>query len=345
MSDGYAAMIALVRDLPRQLEAASALPGLDAVRPLPQRPDEVLVVGMGGSAIAADLLAPVAEAAGLRLTVRRDYGLPGWLRAGTAVVFSSYSGHTEETLSAVREARGRGLPLYAITSGGELAEHCATVDGPTLAARLPGGLPPRAALGYGLGALATLLDRLGAVPGLTTGLPAAVAALDAGNGREGESAGEDAPTKVLARAALGRHIVAYTGSGEAHAAGRRLKAQVNENAKAPLLTVELPEADHNDIVGWEALRRRRDGYVLLLLRSADESPRAAKRLEITRELLREEFHSVHEFRAVAETPLARILELVQFGDYLSCYLALAAGIDPMPVARIDALKRGLAESP
>ena len=339
-TDGYRTMLDHVRALPRQLEAAPRLPGLDDVRPLAVRPAEVLVCGMGGSAIAADLLAPLAEAAGLRLAVRRDYGLPGWLRDGTPVVLSSYSGNTEETLAAAAAARGRDLPLYALTTGGELAALCARPGGPTLAARLPGGLPPRAALGHGLGALATLLDRLGAVPGLADGIPAAVAALDAGIARLDEAAGEDAPA---AARLLGRTAVVYTGSAEAHAAGRRLKAQVNENAKAPVRLAELPEADHNDIVGWEALHARRDDFVLLLLRSRDESARATQRLELTRELLRGEFHAVDEFAATADSPLARILEMVQFGDYLSCYLASAAGIDPMPVARIDALKRGLAE--
>ena len=121
----------------------------------------------------------------------------------------------------------------------------------------------------------------------------------------------------------------------------RLKAQVNENGKSPALVVPFPELDHNDIVGWEVLRPRRDDFLLLILRSSDETPQTTRRVEVTRELLNEEFHAILEFNATGHSALARILSLVQFGDYLSCYLAEAAGVDPVPVSRIDVLKQRL----
>jgi glucose/mannose-6-phosphate isomerase len=299
---------------------------------------------MGGSAIAGDLLAAWAAAGGLRLAVWRDYDLPGWVDARTPVILSSYSGYTEETLSAARAAAARGCPLYAITSGGELGDYARAGidDGPPFPrVALPGGLPPRAALGHGLGALARLLGRLDLLAGVDAELAAAAAALRDGVARLGPASGPDSPAKAAARTALGRMLVVYTTSPESHAAGQRLKAQVNENGKSPALVVPFPELDHNDIVGWEVLRPRRDDFVLLLLRSTDETARAALRTDVTCELLAGEFHTILEFRAVGETTLARTLSLVQYGDYLSCYLAEAAGVDPVPVSRIDVLKQRL----
>ncbi|MDO9172054.1 MAG: SIS domain-containing protein [bacterium] len=335
---GLKAMLAHVRDLPAQLEAAPGLPGLADLAPPSVPIRDVLVCGMGGSAIAGDLLAPVAEHAGVRLAVRREADLPGWLDERTLLVFSSYSGRTGETLGAARAAVGLPNPRVAITTGGPLGDLADGAAAPCPRVTLPPGLPPRAALGHGLGALACVLDRVGAVPGLAAQLPAAAAAWRRGEETCGPAAGPDNPALLAARAALGRLLVVYTCSPEAHAPGMRLKAQVNENGKSPALVVALPEAAHNDIVGWEVLRPRRRDFLLLMLHSGDETPEARLRARTVADLLDGEFQARIEHEAAGDFPLARILSLVQFGDYLSCYLAAAAGVDPVPVARIDALK-------
>ncbi len=341
---GLGRMLSLVGGMADDLEASRGLTGLERLEPLAPPAGGLLVCGMGGSAIAADLLTAHAATCGLRLAAWRDFDLPGWVDAGTPVILSSYSGETEETLSAARAAAARGCPLYAITSGGTLAAHARDgIDGgaPFPRVDLPGGLPPRAALGHGLGALARLLGGLGMLPGIAAELDAAVATLREGVTRLGPASAPDSPAKAAARVLLGRMLVVYTASAESHAAGVRLKGQVNENGKSPALVVPFPELDHNDIVGWEVLRPRRDDFALLVLRSADEHPRTARRVDVTCELLAGEFHTILEFRAAGDTSLARTLSLVQFGDYLSCYLAEAAGVDPVPVARIDTLKRRL----
>lgn len=340
---GLHRMLDLVAGMGDDLSASPDLPGLDDLVPPAVQPAGVMVAGMGGSAIAGDLLAPLAARQGLRVSVARDYVLPGWVREDTLVLLSSYSGNTEETLSAARDAAARGCPRIAITGGGELAQLAAGGDGdaPFPCVTLPGGLPPRAALGHGLGAQLNVLARLGLMTGVEAEIDAAVAVLRGGVARLGPLSGEDSPAKAAARRALGRMLVVYTTSDESHAAGWRLKAQVNENGKSPALVVPFPELDHNDIVGWEVLRPRRGDFLLLILRSADEHPRTADRVEITRELLAGEFHDVLEFRAEGGSALARILSLVQYGDYLSCFLAAAAGVDPVPVTRIESLKTRL----
>ena len=268
-----------------------------------------------------------------------------WLASGVGpdslVIVSSYSGNTAETLSALKEARARDCALLAITSGGALQEasRAPGQDG-FPAVLLPGGLPPRAALGYGLGALLHGLHHLDLIENPAAELEAAVAELQRGN----ESyRGEDTDNRAaaLAQRCRDRFLVIYTGSAEAHGAGLRLKAQINENAKSPAYAVGFPELNHNDIVGWRLQASQRDIFDLLILRSADESALERKRVAVTRELLAAEFGAVHEVRARGETPLARILSLVQFGDYLSCYLARAKGVDPVPVERIEILKQRL----
>ena len=344
MTDGLAHMLDLLSGMGENLEASARLEGLDKLTPLRTRPTGVVVAGMGGSAIAADLIAPLAARQGLRVEVSRDYALPGWVRDDTLVLLSSYSGNTEETLSAARDAVERGCPCVALTSGGTLAELASGSEVPHFpCVTLPGGLPPRAALGHGLGAQLNALSRLGLLDGIEAEIAAAAAGLRDGVTRLGPATGEESPAKAAARRVLGRMLVVYTTSEESHAAGWRLKAQINENGKSPAMVVPFPELDHNDIVGWEVLRPRRRDFLLLILRSADEHPRTTSRVEITRDLLRDEFHDVLEFRAEGESILARILSLVQYGDYLSCYLAAAAGVDPMPVTRIDELKTRLRE--
>ena len=342
--NGLATMLKLVGEMPEHLVASAGLPGLDGIV-VESVPGEVLVCGLGGSAIAADLAEPLVAAAGKRLTLWRDYGLPAWIGAGDTVVVSSYSGETEETLDAAREAARRGCRLIAVTSGGTLADWAAAgIEGcrPFPRVTLPGGLPPRAALGHGLGALLRIFGRLGVIADPGSAIDAAAAVLRDGVSRYGPSAPETENTALsLARHLPGRMIVIHTTSPETHAAGRRLKAQINENAKAPACVAEYPELDHNEIVGWELPSQRRGDFALLVLRSDDESDRISLRIEVTCSLLNEQFALVADISAHGDQPLARILYLVQFGDYMSCYLAAVAGVDPVPVDRIVALKSRL----
>ena len=341
-------MLSLVAAMPDQLAASEQLPGLDSVSP-PDRPvRRVLLCGLGGSAVAGELARPLVVAAGAQLTVWRDYETPGWVGDDTLVVLSSYSGDTEETLAAARRVLAANLPALVITSGGALLALARAGDArgrPVPAVVVPGGLPPRAALGHGLGALLWALHRAGVTPTPREELADTVAELRAGRARwlvPGDPSADAAPA-ALARALLGRFTVIFTTSPEAHGAGVRLRAQLNENAKHPASLAEFPELDHNEIVGWEVLRRRREAFALVILRGGDEHPRTTRRVAITRELLAAEFHSIHDVVARGARPLTRVLSLVQQADVVSCRLAEAAGVDPLPVARIEALKARLRE--
>ncbi len=346
---GAGRMFHLVDRLPDQVVESAGLPGLESITGA--APRRIVLCGMGGSAIAGDLLAPLLPAT--QLMVHRDYGLPAWAGAGDLVVASSYSGGTEETLSGWDEAGRRGCRRLAITSGGALSDLASAAGVPVV--RLPGGLPPRAALGYGLGALARVLGRLGALPDAEAELQGAAAAMRqaapgrlAPYARAGEAAiatGGEPPARTVAQALVGRVAVIYTAGAEAHAAGQRLKAQLNENAKVPALVAAFPELDHNDLVGWEHGEADRGRFVLLILRSGGDNGRLDRRIAVTRDLLASQFASIHEIGARGDRALARVMSLVQYGDFVSCHLADLRGVDPVPVDRITRLKEALAEGP
>ncbi len=331
---GLARMVSLVHDWPAQLRAGAALPGLAAVQPLARPPRQIVFCGMGGSAMSGALLPLLWPGSPRPWFVHRDEGLPPWVDADTLVIASSYSGETAETLAAVATARARGCPLAALTCGGRLASRAAE-NGGFPVVTLPAGQPPRTALGFSFAGLLHLLHRLGLGQDPTVALLAAAAHLEAHR--------DDPDVAPIAAGLAGRFVMIYTAGDEAHAAGLRLKAQLNENAKLPAAVAQFPELTHNDVVGWRLTPRQRDAFALLVLRGGDETPAGRKRVGITLDLVREEFASVQEVYAAGATALERVLGLIYWGDRLSVALAREAGVDPMPIVRIDALKRRMVE--
>lgn len=354
---GAGEMLSLVRAFPDQLEGAAGLRGLDGILPLDPGCRRIVFCGMGGSAIAADLVQPQLQAQPTSLAVWRDYDLPHWAGENDLVIVASYSGNTEESMSALAAAGKRGCRVVGISSGGALRARAEAGDGNGFPlVELPGGLPPRAALGHGLGALLHSLARLGVIPDPTREIADICAFLrrqapawlrpwsTAGDDHVPAPAGENAPATIrsLAEDLLGRIPVLYTSGLEAHGPGSRWRAQINENSKSPACLAAFPELDHNDLVGWCLSEELRDRFVLIILESSDADSRNRIRVEATRELLTQEFAAIHRIEAKGDSPLARSLYLVQVGDYLSCHLAHLGGIDPMPVERIENLKTILA---
>ena len=295
---------------------------------------QVLVCGMGGSAAAAELVSGVVDPRRVRIDVHRDYGLPGGIGPDTLLVFSSYSGGTEETLSAWESAGAN--PRVVISSGGELVERARAAGVPHLS--IPAGLPPRASLGHGVGAVCALLERC-AEPGLAEQVPEAVAALEAGNYRWG-LVGEatDESLELLARRVDGRLPILYSGCRLTHAVACRWRAQLNENSKLLVGRAELPELDHNEVVGWGQNTLVREQARVIALRDESEHPRVGLRFAATREALGLTGDMWSERHAQPGSPLARMMGLVQEGDVLSCLLAREAGVDPVGVDVIGRIK-------
>ncbi len=332
-------MLESIRDLPRQCrqawQEARSLQLPESYR----RVGKIAVLGMGGSAIAGDYL----RALGTRLPVGivRAYDLPPWVDADTLAVASSYSGNTEETLSACQQALERGARVVAITGGGRLGELAKERGLPlfTIGYRAQ----PRAALGYSLMPLLRVAHLAGALDDPAALVEEALSVMEAE--RQRLDAGVPTPSnpaKALALRLHGRLVVVF-GAGPLAEAAHRFKTQVNENAKAWAFYEELPEADHNAVVAFarpEEVARR---TCAVFLRSSGLHPRVLLRYEFTQRALEEAGVECRTVDVPGTGPLAQLLAATLFADYTSFYLALLNGVDPTPVPEIERLKAWLAQ--
>jgi glucose/mannose-6-phosphate isomerase len=335
-------MLETLAGLPDQCEKALKL-GQDATRPnLPGELRQVVLAGLGGSAIGGDLLrVMVARQARVPFAVCRDYNLPACVDRQTLVFLTSYSGNTEETLSAYRLAGERGAVRIAVTTGGRLAEMAAGDGVPVL--RVPPGLPPRSAIGYTFLPALVLLERLGVI-GHQEGYGELLAVLRSHR----EEFGPSAPVsqnraKDLAVRLHGKIPVIYGVSGTTEVVATRWKGQCNENAKCLAYWNVYPELNHNELVGFEAPPELLRSLFLVHLRDVTDHARVQARMEIVKGLLAEKVGGLAEFSGQGETLLARLFSLIYLGDFASVYLSLLYGINPKPVQVIDYLKQELAK--
>lgn len=337
-------MAARIAGQPQQIEEALARTAAEPWRRPLGSPALLAVGALGGSAIAADLTAGLYHDRLPRpLVTVRDYAWPAWVTGEALALLSSYSGETEETLALYREAGSRGIPRVAMTTGGTLGAWCARDRVPC--ARLPAGSPPRAALFASWVALTALLHALGWADDPAAAWGEAAAVLRARNAALGPEVPEEAnPAKRLARALAGRTVCVYAGAERVGPVATRVRQQLNENAKMLGHSATVPELNHNEIVGWERGARAAGPVAVLLLRDAEDSAATRARLTLTGEYVARQGAPVHEVASSGQGRLARLASLVQFGDYLSLYLALVNGVDPTPIASIDEFKRRLAGS-
>jgi glucose/mannose-6-phosphate isomerase len=294
----------------------------------------LVVAGMGGSAIGGDL---AAVALGARLVsplaVVRGYELPASLLSDRAVLCSSYSGNTEETLACYEAAEALGAQRIVATTGGRLAE-LARADGVPVIG-LPAGLEPRAAVGYTFTVAAEVAAIVGAADAIRTEIDSSASHLESLRDNLIERAAE------LAEELDGAIPLVY-GADLTGPVAYRWKCQLNENAKLPAFSHEVPEADHNEIVGWESGGDWPLGAVFLTDR--DQHPRIRQRFELTANLIEPQARAVVRVEAEGETRTERLLWTVLLGDLLSLQLAARRGIDPQPVDVIERLKAELADS-
>jgi len=317
--------------------------GLEA--PLPKVPlggfRQVLIGGMGGSAIGGDLLKAYAQTrAAIPFFVNRHYTLPAWVGKQTLLVFVSYSGETEETLAAYRE--GSGACRVVITSGGTLAKMALEAEDPLII--IPPGIPPRAALPFLFIPILVLLARLGILAQAMTELQPILESL---SGMLGKSAPhiptEKNPAKKLATALYGRLPIVWGVEGTTQPVAYRMKGQLNENSKSPAWCSTLPELNHNEIVGTEALPEILENCCIVMLRDIADHCRVQKQFGITRNLVCSRVGGMIDLWGEGETLLARIFSLILLGDMASIYLAILYHIDPTPITLIGNLKAEMAK--
>jgi glucose/mannose-6-phosphate isomerase len=331
-------MLELTEGFPDQCREALRIANAVAPKPLEVRPGLVVLAGMGGSAAGGDLVRALFEAqGGAPFFVVRDYGLPNYVGVGDLAFIASYSGDTEETLSAYDAARHAGARIVAVTSGGELRRR-AEADGYDVYA-VPGGRPPRTALGYMTVPVIVACERLGLIPNQPH--EAAYARLDACAKAWGVATAGN-PAKVLAQELHGALPILHGLGGWQGVVANRWRSQIHENAKQLAFASAYPELDHNEVMGWIGAQGQGVArFVGVRLEDGQESGRMKARAQVTEELLRETI-AFHPARAQGDSLLERMLCLTYLGDWVSLYLARLNGVDPEDIGRIDRLKSALA---
>jgi glucose/mannose-6-phosphate isomerase len=298
----------------------------------------LVVCGMGGSAIGGDL---AAAAIGLRarapITTIRGYDLPEWVGGDTLVLCASYSGNTEETVNCFEQAGRAGAPRVVVTTGGKLAEAARAAGVPVVG--IPSGMQPRAAVVYMTVAALEVAELAGAAPSLRGEIEESASLVRDLAGRWGPEAGADSDAKRIAAALLDRIPVVY-GGRLTTAPARRWRSQLNENSKIPAFYGDLPEAHHNEVVGWHHTDAP---LTAVLLEAPGEHERMGMRYEITAEVAQAAGLRVQRVRSHGSSPLAQVMSLVLLGDLVSVYLGVLLGKDPTPVVEIEALKARLSE--
>jgi len=311
------------------------LPSLDGI-------SAVTFCGMGGSAVAGDVLRAVfRDRLNVPVDINRSPELPEYAGPHTLVIASSYSGNTAETLSAFREAASRGCRILAVSSGGMLSDECARHA--MAVVPVPGGSPPRAALGYlAFGALGAL-ESAGLLPPLEADVEETVAELAGLAGELGPAVPtRDNAAKRLADWLGDRTPIVWGAEGIGAVAAGRWKTQMNENGKRPAWCASVSELDHNEVVGWWEGKGARNAVIAL--RHDGEAREIAARFPLSEAIARDAGAEVEEVVARGRSSLARLLTLIMVGDFVSVYVGMRDGIDPTPVIVIERLKAALARA-
>jgi glucose/mannose-6-phosphate isomerase len=332
-------MLELVDKLPDMLEegwAASEKINISNAGKI----NNLVISGMGGSAISGDIVSLALRGkADFPVFVNRNYGCPKFVGEGTLFLAVSYSGNTEETISAFKEAVKAKARIISISSGGDLKELSQKNNIPVI--EVPKGLPPRAAIGYLLSATLGALNKAGAGT-FKTDLNETIRSLKRLARKYGSSCAlRENEAKQMAKRLHGRTPVILASVGTSYAAGLRWKTQLSENSKITSMLSVFPEMDHNDIVNFSFLKKGGHNYSFVILRDEGDPERMKKRIEVTKSLISGNAGGITEVWSQGRSQLERTMSLIFYGDYLSVYLAVLSETDPTPVDIIEKLKKEL----
>ncbi len=336
-------MFELLKEFPAQVKAAVTI-GKSAALTLNTRGIEnVVLCGLGGSAIGGDLLRSlVADELKVPFLINRHYTLPAFVGRTSLVIVSSYSGNTEETLAAHREAQRRKARIISISSDGETEKLARKARSPFI--EVPGGLPPRAALGYSFFPLLLALTRLRLIPNKSSAIRETLDLLEKKSVEYGNPDRAANRALQLAEQLRGHLVVIYSSTERFDAVNTRWRGQMAENGKSLAFGHVLPEMNHNEIVGWKVLKEQMRDMRVVFLRDGGDHKRVQQRMAITQQIIQEHGALITEVTSEGTSLLARVFSLVYLGDWVSYYLAILNGEDPTPVKAIDHLKQELGKT-
>ena len=302
----------------------------------------MILIGLGGSAIGGDLLrTAMIDQLKIPAVMLRDYTVPAFVGNDTLCLCASYSGNTEETLAAYKECRDRGARIITVSTGGKLKE-MAIEDG-NIFCEVPKGFQPRAALGISFTAQLVILMKAGLLKSNLDELKSASNMLKqtAGKWMNWRKIDENPPLELAAKL-TDKLPVIYGVAGWTSTMAYRWRCQFNENAKKYAASTEFPELNHNEIVGWEGNEDFYKDMFVIFLRTGEDHPRTQARMDLTAKIISEKA-PVMEIKASGDNRIEKIYYLILFGDLLSIYVAYLNKKDPADISVIHRLKRELAK--
>jgi glucose/mannose-6-phosphate isomerase len=255
-------------------------------------------------------------------------------------VVSSYSGGTEETISAYEQARKSGAQVLVISSGGKIGETASKLHHNWI--KIPGGLPPRAALGYSFFTMLTAFQNVGLIESKPAEIKETLSLLKQLSDEYSDYEKNPLPL-LLAEQLVDKLPIVYSSTERFDAVNLRWRGQMEENAKTIAYGNVFPEMNHNEIVGYSTLKDVLSRFLVIYLLDEGDHPRVAARFNFVKEIIRPYCSEIVEIRTGGSSLLARMFSLVHLGDWTSFYLAVKKNVDPTPVSNIDALKKKLSE--
>lgn len=342
-------MVDLLMDFPQQYQRAFDL-SKDYISKQDKLAPEVfgkakniVISGMGGSAIGGDLLrALFADKCSIPIVINRNYNIPKFVNEDTLFIAASYSGNTEETLSALEEATEKNAKIFTISSGGELEKVSKNKGFPHFSVTHK-GIQPRCAFGYLFMPMATLICKLGLITDIASDIKEAINLLS-------EAASEFSPqtptinnqAKLIASELYDKLPVIYASQNYYDVVAMRWKGQFNENSKMMAFHNVIPEMNHNEIVGWGVPKDINQRCVVIMLSDEKDNPKIQKRIMITSDLISQEGAKIITVHSKGKSHLAKALYFIYLGDFASYYMASLNSVDPTPIERINVFKARLA---
>jgi len=339
-------MMDLLMDLPSQILRAHEIAKAQGIGPvrLGAGISNIVFSGLGGSAIAGDIIkCSLGNELRLPFMVNRDYFAPGYVNSKTLFIASSYSGNTEETISAYKDAKKKKARIVVITCGGKLFR-LARKDGYPFI-RIPGGMPPRCALGYSFVSALHLLSDLRLIKDKTREI------YEIANTLNSLKAGSIGPSirlknnsaKKMASMLNGRFCAVYGWSKQLGCVATRWRTQLGENAKSLCMANDFPAMNHNDIMAYSHPKAIRKNTVIILLKDQDDHTRIKRRMKITTSILKNRVHKIVTVESRGKRLISRIWSLIYYADFVSFYLAVLNKEDPTEIDEISHLKKELSK--
>ncbi|NTV47160.1 MAG: bifunctional phosphoglucose/phosphomannose isomerase [Chlorobiales bacterium] len=308
----------------------------------PSEVQNIVITGLGGSAIGGDLARTyLSGECKVPIFVNRNYTLPEFVGPATLVIASSYSGNTEETISAYKDAIKRKAKVFCITSGGEVEKMALKQKHYTV--KIPPGYPPRTALGFSFTALLTTLANFGFIKSKAKDLKETAEFLKKKSEMYADFSLKGNLAVELAKKSVGKLPLIYTSDDFTSVVGVRWKGQICENAKVLAYSNVLPELNHNELVGWKLNKDLLKQTHVIVLHDKTDHVRTQFRMLVTADIAKKYTKSISEVQSEGNSLLTRLFSLILLGDWTSYYLAFFNEVDPTPVEVIDYLKKSLSD--